>query len=437
MTSTPARPGAHSRPDAPPFRFSRMESLLRGPAVRGVSVDGVGAHFVTDPVLVRDILVKDSKNYAKGELFQKARNLSRAGILAEDESVHRYYRRLAHPHLRSATVDDYAPLMREIARDAVLSWRAEQRVDVQAEMCRIAGAVALNTLFNGLPPQTSALLTERLALLSWEMIRKPLYGKAAARAQRRQCAGRLLRAREDFRRTLAACLTGRPGTPAPAAGYLSALRPQLHRDGPALTPEQMCDEAVMMLTAGTVTTASVLSWALYVISQEPLIEEKVLKDTAGDADADALHGTAHGHCPAGYTVRFLTEVLRLYPPVWITCRKTLSAVTLGAHPLPAGTHVLFSSYLLHRDPDRYRDPHRFDPDRWLSTRPAMGDSSFIPFGVGAKGCIGESFAWKELEIVLGAVIQEWQLSVEPGSRIRKAPHTTLHPRRLLMIPRPR
>ncbi|MCX5096729.1 cytochrome P450 [Streptomyces sp. NBC_00365] len=420
----------------PEFRFGRMQGFLRGPAVRGVSVDGAGALFVTDPALVRRILVNDSKDYGKGELFQKARNLSRAGILAEDESVHRYYRRLAHPYLRSSTVDDYAPVMREIAHGTVSSWRTGQTVDIQAEMCRTAGAVALRTLLHGLPPKRSAALTERLARLSWEMIRKPLYGKAAARAERRQAAGRLLRAREDFRGELAATLIEQMGSARPAAGYLSALLPDLRTDAaPALTLDQVCDEAVMMLAAGTVTTASVLSWALYVLSQEPLIEEKVLKDMAGDGGASAEHGG--GHCPAGYTVRFLTEVLRLYPPVWITCRRTLADVTLGENALPAGTHVLFSSYLLHRNPERYPDPYRFDPDRWLSLRPAAGDSSFIPFGVGAKGCIGESFAWKELDVVLGAVIQEWQLSLAPGSRIRKAPETTLHPRSLLMVPRPR
>ncbi|MFE6895058.1 cytochrome P450 [Streptomyces sp. NPDC057694] len=420
----------------PPFRFGRMERLLRGHSVRGVRVDGTDAHFVNDPALVRSILVDGNKSYGKGDLFQKARNLSRAGMLAEDESVHRYYRRLAHPYLRSATVDDHVPAMREIAQDTVGSWRAGQTVDVQAEMCRTAAAVAVRTLLHGLPPQRSAALTERLARLSWEMIRKPLSGRAAARAGHPRPAGRLLRARADFRAALAATLLEHWGSARPAAGYLPALLPGLEEDtAPALTLDQICDEAVMMLAAGTVTTASVLSWALYVLSREPLVEEKVLKDMAGYGAASDVHGG--GHCPAGYTVRFLTEVLRLYPPVWITCRRTLVDVTLGEHALPAGTHVLFSSYLLHRDPGHYANPHRFDPDRWLSLRPDARGSSFIPFGVGAKGCIGESFAWKELEVVLGAVIQEWQLSLVPGSRVRKAPETTLHPHSLFMIPRPR
>jgi cytochrome P450 len=426
------------------FRFSRMEKLLRGHRVRTVSVDGTPAEFVNDPALVRRILVKDGKNYGKGDLFQKARVLSKAGLLAQDDTLHRHYRRLAHPYLRPAAVTDHTPAMAQIARNAVASWRPGQAVDIQAQMCRTASAIALSTLFGGLPHTVSSVLGEHLATLSWEMIRKPLHGKAASRAQQQTTSQRLVKALADFRSLLASYIADADqlNPPDPTTDYLSALLSDTGRNGtPDLSTDQICGEAVMMLTAATVTTASVMSWALYVLSSHPLIEEKVLKDlaqtTGTDTPPDQAHGHEHGHGPPGYTMRFLTEVLRLYPPVWITCRKTLSNATLGDHTLPTGTHVLFSSYLLHRDPDRYPDPHRFDPDRWLSLRPTTQDASYIPFGTGARGCVGESFAWKELQILLGAVTQEWQLAIQPGTKVRAAADTTLHPRRLLMIPQPR
>ncbi|WP_307167912.1 cytochrome P450 [Streptomyces rishiriensis] len=416
-----------------------MERLLRGHPLRTVSVDGVSAEFVTDAALVRRILVKDGKHYGKGELFQKARILSRAGLLAQDDTLHRHYRRLAHPYLRTAAVAGHAPLMEEIARDTAASWRPGQPVDVQAAMCRAASAIALNTLFGALARETSDVLGAHLAALSWEMIRKPLYGRAARSPQPSR---RLAKAFTAFRTLLASCVAGRLGSPAAAADHLSALLADTGPDGAAaLSADQICDEAVMMLTAATVTTASVMSWALHLLAEDPLIEEKVLKDlartTAGGEGADAAGRSGHGHGPPGYALRFLMEVLRLYPPVWITCRTALSEVTLGEHALPAGTHVMFSSYLLHRDPGRYRDPHRLDPDRWLTLRPNAQDASYLPFGAGARGCVGEAFAWKELEILLGAVAREWRLTLPPGSRVRAAAHTTLHPQRLLMIPQPR
>ncbi|MCL7425742.1 cytochrome P450 [Streptomyces sp. YS415] len=423
---------AMNEQSAPEFRFSRMESLLRGHRLRRLTVDGVDAVFVRDPVLVRRILVSDSKNYGKGELFRKARNLSRVGMLSEDEAMHRHYRRLAHPFLRSAKVDEYVPTMREIVRDVVCAWRSGEVVDVQAEMCRITCTISVSTLIPGLAPGTTAALSERLSALAWEMIRKPLYGRPAARAARPGASRRLSHARKEFRDLLASCIADLPNRPEGTGGYLAALLTDRDDEGkPLLTPEQVCEEAVMTMTAATVTTASVMSWALYVLSRNPVAEERLLKDLMRSGSS------AQEHDAPGYTLRFLMEILRLYPPVWISCRKALADVTLGDHALPAGTNVVFSSYLLHRDPECYTDPHRFDPDRWISLNPGRVDASYIPFGIGSKGCVGEMFAWQELQVILDGVTREWKLATEPGNQIRTAPETTLHPRRLLMVPQPR
>jgi pentalenene oxygenase len=426
----PPTPRDTDRPEE--LRFSRMERLLGGDPISTVTVDGTRARFVTDPALVRRILVTDARHYGKSELLQKARVLSKSGLLAPDDARHRHYRRLAHPHLRAAAVTAHTPLMQDIARATAASWHPGQPLDIQAAMCRAAGRIALHTLLGATDEATSALLTERLAALSREMTTKPLYGKAA-RAERP--ARRLQQAFTGLRTPLARCITARLDAPHPTTHHLSALLTDAGpAAGSALDGEEVCDEAVMMLTAATVTTASVMSWALYTLARHPLVEEKVLKDLAPPADPPA---TRPGHGPPGYTLRFLMEVLRLHPPVWITSRRTLTPVTLGEHTLPAGTDVVFSSYLLHRHPAHYRDPHRFDPDRWLTTRPRPQDAAYLPFGTGARGCVGETFAWQELHVLLAAVAQEWRLTLQPGTRPRAAAHTTLHPHRLLMIPQPR
>lgn len=423
-----------SERDSPAFQFSRMESLLRGYRHRRLTVDGVDAVFVRDPALVRMILVSESKNFGKGELFRKARNLSRVGLLSEDEAMHRHYRRLVNPYLRTSKIDDYVPVMRDIARDAASSWRAGDAVDIQSEMCRISCAIAVGTLITGLTPSATEALGERLSHVALEMIRKPLYGKSAARAARPGASRRLSRARNEFRELLAECVADLLNSPELTAGYISTLLTDTDEHGDrVLTAEQVCEEAVMMLTSATVTTASVMSWALYVIHRNPVAEEKIFEDLMRRRSGSAVHDQG----ASSYTLRFLMEVLRLYPPVWISCRKALSDVWLGECALPAGTNVVFSSYLLHRDPECYPEPHRFDPDRWLSLHPSKDDASYIPFGIGSKGCVGEAFAWEELEVILGEVLREWRLSTEHGRHVRAAPETTLHPRRLFMVPRPR
>ncbi|MFI6350270.1 cytochrome P450 [Streptomyces sp. NPDC050560] len=426
-------PGDPGERDRPVFQFSRMESLLRGHRLRRLTVDGVDAVFVRDPVLVRRILVSESKNYGKGELFRKARNLSRVGMLSEDETMHRHYRRLVNPYLRSSKVGDYLPTMRHIVRDMVSSWRPGDTVDVQSEMCRIACAIAVGTLIVGLPADTTKELGERLARLAGEMIRKPLYGKAAHRTARPGAPNRLSRARKEFRDLLRECIADPPEAPAWTNGYLSTLLTDSDEQGNrVLTPDEVCEEAVMMLTSATVTTASVMSWALHVLSRNPLAEERLLKDLTERRGG----GATHDHT-SSYTVRFLMEIMRLYPPVWISCRKTLAEVELGDQAIPAGTNVVFSSYLLHRDNQSYPNPHQFDPDRWLSVQLGKIEAAYIPFGIGSKGCIGEPFAWLELEVILDVVTQEWKLNSVPDRQFRTAPETTLHPRRLHLVSQPR
>jgi pentalenene oxygenase len=188
----------------------------------------------------------------------------------------------------------------------------------------------------------------------------------------------------------------------------------------------------MMLTAATVTTASVMSWSLHVLSEQPAIEERLLADLAGGG------GLGIDHRAPGYTVRFLMEILRVYPPVWIACRKTRSDAVLAGREVPAGVNVVLSSYLLHRDPDRYPEPDRFDPDRWRTVRPGITEeAAYIPFGLGPKGCIGEPFAWQELVVILDTITRTWRMRTAPGVTVRPAAETTLHPDRLPMIPRPR
>jgi pentalenene oxygenase len=413
-----------------------MEEILRGRPVRRVTVDGIDAMFINDPTLVHAMQVKDSRHYGRGDLFQKGRNISRAGLLLEDEGTHRHYRRLSNPFLRAAKVDEYVPTMRRIVHDAVASWRADHAVNIQTEMCWISGAIALAALFPSPFPEPSVALSDRLAVLIWETIRKPLYGKPAPPAPGSgQSAAQPVQAREDVRKLLHSYIAEQLRSPDSTTGYLSALLSDSDEKGDrVLTVDQVCDETVMMLIAATATMASVMSWALHVLSEEPLIEERLIEDMAKVGNGGATRGMER----SSYTFRFLMEVLRLYPPVWIACRKTRSSVTLGDYSLPAGVNVIFSSYLLHRDPDQYPDPNRFDPDRWLSVRPGIADGIlYIPFGIGPKGCIGEAFAWQELEVILGAVMQRWRLSIKPGGRVHTAAETTLHPHELRMIPQPR
>jgi cytochrome P450 len=118
--------------------------------------------------------------------------------------------------------------------------------------------------------------------------------------------------------------------------------------------------------------------------------------------------------------------MRLYPPAWIIGRRALQDYTLGDYLVPARSIVVFSPYVMHRDPRFYQEPERFDPGRWTKEfRASLPPFAYFPFGGGSRRCIGESFAWMELVLVASTIAQRWRFRLVPGHPVVPQPVVTL------------
>ena len=131
----------------------------------------------------------------------------------------------------------------------------------------------------------------------------------------------------------------------------------------------------------------------------------------------------------------LSESLRLSPPTWIFVR-----VACGADRLPSGTRLApgtrlyLSPYSLHRHPDHFPEPHRFDPERFYNPqRPAPPKYSYFPFGGGPRVCIGQTLAELSALLIFVIMVQRLQLSLLPGQSVAPRPHITLLPGRCLRM----
>lgn len=160
---------------------------------------------------------------------------------------------------------------------------------------------------------------------------------------------------------------------------------------------ELLDQIVAFFVAGIETTANSLSWALHLLASHPDIQREM------QAEADrVLTGATVGaeHLPRlACTGRVVAETLRLYPPGWLVTRVVCRDTNLGGLRLSAGTVVGLSPYTIHRRPGLYRDPDQFRPSRWINDAapPAGG---YLPFGIGARRCIGERFALAEMSLIL-------------------------------------
>jgi cytochrome P450 len=115
----------------------------------------------------------------------------------------------------------------------------------------------------------------------------------------------------------------------------------------------------------------------------------------------------------------------LYPPIHLGNRLASEAFDTSAGPVPAGSRVVYSIYLTHRDASQWLEPDRFWPDRFAGSRPAV-PYAFVPFGGGPRNCVGSAFGKVEAAAVLSRVLQQKALHLEPGM-IRPHMGATLMP----------
>jgi cytochrome P450 len=174
-----------------------------------------------------------------------------------------------------------------------------------------------------------------------------------------------------------------------------------------MTDEQARDEVLTLLTAGIETTALALSWTFHELGRHPEVEARV------HAELDEVLGgrpvTGDDLLKLVYVRQVVDEVLRQYP-LWMLMRRTLTEVQLGDTRLPEGAEVIVSPHALHHDPASFDDPERFDPDRWSPERAKqLPKGAFVPFGAGARQCIGNVFAQNEIVITVATVAARWRL----------------------------
>ena len=194
----------------------------------------------------------------------------------------------------------------------------------------------------------------------------------------------------------------------------------------SMSNEQVRDEALTIFLAGHETTANALTWTWYLLSQNPDAEAKFHAELDTVLNGRPPEPADFARLP--YTTMVFSESLRLQPPAWAIGRMAKHRVQLGDYWLEPRTIALASPYVTHRDPRWYPDPERFDPERWTpEARAARPKFAFVPFGGGARVCIGEHFAWMEGVLLLAAIGQRWRFRLAEGQRVDHQALITLRP----------
>jgi cytochrome P450 len=419
-----------------PFGFP--ERVYDAPFLRG-DTPFVGPYiFVADPTSVKRVLVDNVANYPKMDLEQRAfRALFGQGLLGTDGELWRRHRRIMAPSFQPQAVESYAPAMAATADAFIARWRAlKGPVDMAAEMSLLTLQIISKTMFSTEDPKdidlVAGVMAAGLDFGGYGLLDiLPVIGPKRFRAREARMA-QTFRPMDDM---VYALIRQRQAGGANGRDLLARLIAATDSEtGARLTPEEVRDEVITIYIAGHETTAVAMSWIWYLLSQHPLVRTRLEDELAA-----VLGGRMPGQEDAPklvYTRRVVDEAMRLYPPApGISMRIARGEDKLGEERVPAGARIGIFPWVLQRHNGLWRDPERFDPDRW--EHPAHHRFAYIPFGAGPRVCIGQLMAVTEIVLILATLAQHFRVRLAPDARVGMEANITLRATDLRMTIEPR
>jgi cytochrome P450 len=210
------------------------------------------------------------------------------------------------------------------------------------------------------------------------------------------------------------------------------LESQDPETGAPVTDQQARDEVIGFFIAGHETVSSALTWAFYLLSQNPESWRKL------KAEVDEVLGgrtpTVEDVPKLKYVEYVLLEAMRLYPPIFVLMRRAVADDVVGGYHVPAGSTVVLCAYVTHRHRDFWDNPEGFDPERFAPERSAhLPRLAYFPFGGGPRKCIGNTFAMIEMPIVVAMVAQRYKPNLVPGQVVFPEPAISLRPRDPVLV----
>jgi cytochrome P450 len=385
------------------------------------------AVLINRPADIEHVLVANHRNFIKFPFFfRHVRAIFGAGLLTSEGALWQSQRRLMAPAFNPQRLTAYGDATVRYTEEMLDEWQADEVRDAHADAMALTLRIAAKSLFDAEVRDDVAELGDAFQTIADEIavrMRRPLripdalptpgnirYARAVRRIDR--LVGRIIGERRNH--------GGDRGD------LLSMLVLARDDEDRPMIARQLRDEMVTLLLAGHETTALALSWTWYLLSQHPDVEEML-----ADEATRVLGGRAAGASDLPKLVvarQIVTEAMRLYPPAWGFGREALVDCELGGYCIPAGTTIIISPWVLHRDPRYFDRPAEFRPERWSDEfMRRLPRSAYIPFGGGPRICIGNRFAVMEAVLILATVARRYRLQWQGNRPILPLPSITLRP----------
>lgn len=385
-------------------------------------------YLVNHPDYIHQIFVEETDNFYKSSFAKRSLGkLLGNGLVLSDGSFWKRQRKLAQPAFHHKRIAAYASAMVENTIDAINQWEDGAAYRIDLEMAQLALTIMSKTIFNldsleGTNEATAAISTLQgvLAKKLLSAILIPEWLPTSTNRIANQSIAKL-------DKIIYSIINERRQSGVDKGDIVSMLL--LARDeetGEQMSDQQLRDELLTLFIAGHETTANLLTWTWYLISQHPEVEAKLQAE---------LETVLNGRTPTfqdlaalKYNEMVIKEVLRLYPPAWIIVRQPVEDATVGGYVIKKGTTVFVSPYAIQHDPRYYPEPERFNPERFApGYEEKIPNYAYIPFSGGQRICIGNSLAMMEARLIVATIMQRFRLSYETEYPVKSKALLTLVP----------
>ncbi|HEX6280221.1 MAG TPA: cytochrome P450 [Pyrinomonadaceae bacterium] len=429
IVSGPTPGIGHVRAFLNPLKFLR-ELAHRHPQIAYLGLGRRRDYLIFDADLVGEALDLDEKTVSRC-FNPRLRELMGHGVLSIHGTEHHEQRKRLKPLFFRSNLESYSPIMVRHGLAMTKQWKDGQTVEVVSAMLSVSFDIITDVLFGRSGEEAKALsrLSSRTIPISGR------YGYI-----KRFVAAKFRHAKDPEVREMTSKLnsillpwieTSRSSSGKPRCPAIVHRLVEIHDgifDEEQKSDRQTRDELISFLFAGHETTAMAVSWALWLVSQDETAE-RGLQAEIDSVIGDSIPMIEH-ISRLKFTRAVLREAMRLYPPVWLVARRTITDCQVGSREIPARSFLHISPYAIQRDERYYDSPDEFRPGRFLvgPSAAARHKHAYIPFGGGSWRCMGDTFAQIEGVLLLACVVRNWRVKTLPGQNITPQPLVSLRPK---------
>jgi unspecific monooxygenase len=375
---------------------------------------GRSSFILNTPDAIRHVLVDNYENYTRTPAgFRVLRPVLGEGLLIAEGRAWKHQRRTLAPAFTPRAVSTLVPHMIAATDETIAKLQAAcgGPVDLREAMQRMTLEIAGRTMFSFEMGRHGPALRDfvmeygaRLARPHFLDLLLPLgwpspqdFSRARFRKRWTSFVAMLM-----AERRAAGKHEGAP--PRDLFDLMGAARDP--ESGEPFTDEQLGDEVATMILAGHETTATALFWSLYLLALDPASQDELA--------AEVLGATVNGALDIErlkFTRAVVDETMRLYPPAFLIARAAAGPDAIAGIPVKNRDVILIAPWLLHRHEKLWRDPNAFVPARFMPGTPPPDRFAYLPFGVGARVCIGAHFALVEATLALAKMIGAFRIEL--------------------------